>query len=82
MSTIFFIDANTSTPTHKHTGFDEIHYVIKGSGKITIDAESKTIQEGMLILVPKTKQHNFSTDGERLTILSINVVSDGDGKDH
>jgi mannose-6-phosphate isomerase-like protein (cupin superfamily) len=77
MSTVFFIDAKTTTPTHKHQWFDEIYYIIEGKGKITVDSESKIIKKGMLILVPKTKQHNFSTDGERLTVLSINIVSDG-----
>ena len=74
MSTILFIGSNTNTPRHTHEGYDEIHYIINGSGKIDINGESQSITEGMMILVPKSKPHNFSTSTMQMTVLSINVV--------
>lgn len=76
MATILSIPPNTKIPSHIHTGSDEIHYVIKGEGKITIGKKSKTIKEGMLILVPKTESHYFSTLYEQLIVLSNSPVCD------
>ena len=76
MSTILFIGPKTITPVHKHTGYDEIHYIIRGTGKIIIESESNSITEGMMILVPKSKPHNFSTSENQLTVLSVNLVPD------
>jgi mannose-6-phosphate isomerase-like protein (cupin superfamily) len=73
MSTIFFIGPNTNTPIHKHIGFDEIYYIINGTGKIVVDDEPKEVNEGMIIMVPKTKSHNFTTSEKNLTILSFNT---------
>ena len=74
MSTVFFIDTEMTTPGHQHAGFEEIHYIIKGSGKMFIDPESQEVHEGMLILVPKKKMHYFITNGDQLTVLAINMV--------
>lgn len=74
MATILSIPPNTKIPAHIHTGNDEIHYVIKGEGKITIGKKSRKIKKGMLILVPKTESHYFSTSKEQLIVLSNSPV--------
>lgn len=74
MSTIIFIGSETTTLKHKHIMYDELHYIIQGSGKIEIDGESESISEGMMVLVPKSKQHSFSTSKEQMSVLSINLV--------
>jgi mannose-6-phosphate isomerase-like protein (cupin superfamily) len=74
MSTILFIGNNTTTPNHKHLVFDEIHYIIQGAGKMTIDGKSQPVTEGMMILVPKSKPHSFSTLKKQMTVLSVNLV--------
>jgi len=68
-----FIDINTNSAPHAHKDADEIQYIIKGTGKITIDNDSYPIKEGMSIFVPKSKRHDFSTSKERLIILSIRI---------
>lgn len=68
-----FIDTNTNSAPHAHKDADEIVYVIKGTGKISIDNDSYPIKEGMSIFVPKSKRHNFSSSKERLIILSIRI---------
>ena len=74
MSTVLVIGSKTTTPTHKHQSYDEIHYIIKGTGEIVIENESQTITEGMIILVPQQKQHHFNTSDEHMLVLSINIV--------
>jgi mannose-6-phosphate isomerase-like protein (cupin superfamily) len=74
MSTLLFIGANTNTPTHNHVDFDEIHYIIQGTGEVRIDGESSPVNEGMMILVPRPKPHNFITSDKQMTVLSFNLV--------
>jgi mannose-6-phosphate isomerase-like protein (cupin superfamily) len=81
LSTLLFIDSNTSLPSHKHSKFDEIQYIISGAGAITMDGETEAIKEGMLILVPKTKPHNFSTLKDQMTILSVGILSENNQLD-
>ncbi len=74
MTTILFIGTKTDTPSHSHADFDEIHYIIQGSGKITVDGESSQVDEGMMILVSKAKPHYFQTSNKQMTVLSFNLV--------
>jgi len=74
MSTILFIGNNTTTPSQKHLAVDEIHYIIQGAGKITIDGKSQPVAKGMMILVLKSKPHSFSTLKKQMTVLSVNLV--------
>lgn len=71
--TILSIDIGTELPAHSHTDTDELHYIIKGSGKITVDGESRSIKEGILTLVPKAKTHYFTTFREQLIVMSISI---------
>ena len=74
MSTLLYIDSDTETPAHSHTNFDEIHYIIQGNGEITIGEEHRSISAGMLILVPKTKPHYYSTVKDKLLVLTTGLV--------
>lgn len=74
MATILLIPPNSKAPAHSHSESDEIHYIIKGTGKITVGKNSKSVNEGMLILVPKTELHFFSTSNANLIILSQSPV--------
>jgi mannose-6-phosphate isomerase-like protein (cupin superfamily) len=76
MSTLLFIGSNTDTPPHTHKEFDEIHYIIQGNGTITVDDESRVVNEGMMILIKSSKSHNFSTMDKQMTVLTINIVPD------
>ncbi len=80
MATLLFIGSNTNIPAHIHTFIDEIDYVIKGCGNITVDNKSKSIHKGMMILVPRGKSHFFSTSKEHLIIMAISPII-GSGKD-
>jgi mannose-6-phosphate isomerase-like protein (cupin superfamily) len=74
MVTVLMIPPNTKIPAHVHSESDEIHYIVSGSGKISIGEENRNIKEGMLILVPKTKTHYFTTDKKPMIVLSNSPV--------
>jgi mannose-6-phosphate isomerase-like protein (cupin superfamily) len=74
MATILLIPPNSKAPAHAHSETDEIHYIIKGNGSITVGKNSKNVNEGMLILVPKTESHYFSTSDMNMIILSQSPV--------
>lgn len=74
MATILLIPPNSKAPAHTHSESDEIHYIIKGNGKITVGESTEKVNEGMLILVPKAELHFFSTSNENLIILSQSPV--------
>lgn len=50
---------------HLHRKMEEIYYVIKGRGKITIEDECREIKEGDLIPIPKNKFHFTETTQNR-----------------
>jgi mannose-6-phosphate isomerase-like protein (cupin superfamily) len=74
MATLLLIPPNSKAPAHAHSETDEIHYIIKGNGNITVGKSSKKVNEGMLILVPKTESHFFSTSEKNLIVLSQSPV--------
>jgi mannose-6-phosphate isomerase-like protein (cupin superfamily) len=74
MATLLLIPPNTEVPAHSHIESDEIHYIISGSGRITIGSQSEKVQKGMLILVQKAEFHYFSTLKDPLIILSNSPV--------
>jgi mannose-6-phosphate isomerase-like protein (cupin superfamily) len=74
MATLLLVPPNTEVPAHAHTENDEVHYIISGSGKITIGDHSEGVKEGMLILVPKAELHYFSTIKEPLVVLTNSPV--------
>lgn len=74
MATVLLIPPNSKAPAHAHSESDEIHYIIRGTGRISVGKKSKKVQEGNLILVPKTEPHYFSTSENILIVLSQSSV--------
>lgn len=74
MATLLLIPPNTEVPAHSHLESDEIHYVISGSGKITIGGHSEKVRKGMLILVQRAEFHYFTTQKEPLVVLTNSPV--------
>lgn len=74
IATTLFFDSNIRIPPHVHEDVDELHYIIRGSGRLSIGDKSKQIMEGMLILVPKNESHCYSTDTEHLMVLAIRTI--------
>ena len=76
MATILLVDANSMTTDLNHPQKDRIYYVVKGSGEVTINEESKMIKAGEMILIPKGNSHKYTTKNHRLVLISVNQLDD------
>jgi mannose-6-phosphate isomerase-like protein (cupin superfamily) len=50
---------------------DEVYYIVKGSGSIMVDGESRAVTAGSLVFVAANVEHRFHTITEDLAILVI-----------
>jgi len=75
MATMLIIGPQTNIPAHNHLNIDEVHYIIRGSGRIKVGKESKPVKKGMMILIPKGKSHCYSTSKDKLMVISIRPVA-------
>ncbi|MDP6157118.1 MAG: cupin domain-containing protein [Candidatus Thermoplasmatota archaeon] len=71
IASVYFISPDRTLPRHTHTDIDEIHYIVDGNGRITIDGTSRNISKGLLILVPKGSSHFFSASKNGMTLISL-----------
>lgn len=56
-------------PEHEHVP-EETYFVIAGTGKITVDGETRTIKKGDIVLVPSGLKHGLHNDsGENMEIM-------------
>ena len=56
-------------PRHVHAYWDEVIYVLDGSGFITLNDERLPIQKGATIFVPKGTWHGFENPDTELFVL-------------
>ena len=74
MALLICVDKNKETTPHIHDEADELQYIITGSGKLTVGKTELELSKGMLILVPKSTLHFFSTSLNQLTVMSISSL--------
>lgn len=60
-------EVDSETRLHKHH-FEEVYYVLEGSGAISVSGERREVFAGDCILIPKESPHNIKPAG-RLRIL-------------
>jgi mannose-6-phosphate isomerase-like protein (cupin superfamily) len=68
---ILVIEKGEDTATQVHTSSDEVQYVIKGTGFITVDGKDYPLKEGLSIMVPQCMPHRFASDNGQLMIMSV-----------
>jgi mannose-6-phosphate isomerase-like protein (cupin superfamily) len=52
----------TSLPPFFHTGYDEIYYVLSGTGTVKLDGESSRLQPGSVVVIPAGVSHALEAD--------------------
>ena len=65
---LYVLPAGGTDPQQPHTE-DEVYYVVRGKGQITVEGESRAVRAGSLVYVPANAPHHFHTIEEELTIL-------------
>ena len=69
-----YLAPGTSTPLDKHSSFDQVFVVLKGSGEVTIGADVAAVGEQDTVFVPKQSLHSVRcTSDKGLEYLFINV---------
>jgi len=65
---VYVLPEGGTDPQQPHTE-DEVYYVVRGRGSITVDGESRPVQAGSVVYVPARIEHRFHTIEEELVIL-------------
>jgi mannose-6-phosphate isomerase-like protein (cupin superfamily) len=58
------IPVGTVIGMHKHTGDEEVFYIISGNGKITVDGETRPLCPGSVVLTLPGSSHEIENNGE------------------
>ena len=51
-----------SLPTFFHTGYDEIYYVLSGTGTVTLDGQTHRVRPGCTAVIPAGVSHSLEAD--------------------
>ena len=51
-----------SLPPFYHTGYDEIYYVLSGTGTVTLNGEPSRLQPGSVVVIPAGVSHALQAD--------------------
>ena len=54
----------TQGSEHYHEGYDEVYYVLSGSGSITIEGQASTLRPGAATVIPRGLRHSLKSDGD------------------
>jgi mannose-6-phosphate isomerase-like protein (cupin superfamily) len=65
---VYVLPAGGADPQQPHTE-DEVYYVVRGRGAITVAGESRPVQAGSVVYVPARSEHHFHTIEEELVLL-------------
>ena len=49
-------------PRFFHTGYDEIYYVVSGTGTIALDGETSPLRPGSVVVIPAGATHSVEAD--------------------
>lgn len=67
---VYVLTAGHPDPQTPHTE-DEVYYVVKGKGAITVDGEERPVTAGSMVYVGVGVDHRFHSITEDLTILVL-----------
>ena len=74
---IYVLEAGSADPQSPHTE-DELYYVVRGRGVVTVGAETRPVVPGSLVFVPATVPHRFHDIAQRLELLVVFGPAEGD----
>ena len=64
-------EPNQKVPLHCHPEADEIFYVLKGQGEITVGEEKVKVKNGFFVKAPAGMLHQWKNGKERLVLISV-----------
>ena len=71
---LFQIRENAEMDAHYHKSHDMIMYIKKGSGILELDGTRHSVEEGMMVVIPRLIVHKFINIGE-VTSIAVSIFS-------
>ncbi|MFN2455605.1 MAG: cupin domain-containing protein [Pyrinomonadaceae bacterium] len=66
------LPAGAKVGRHHHLKTEEVYYILRGSGEMTIDAETRAVAAGDAIFIPRESAHSLENTGtEPMTLLLV-----------
>jgi quercetin dioxygenase-like cupin family protein len=60
----------TQGTSHRHMGYDEVYYVLSGTGTITLDGQVHAVRPGSVAVIPANVLHSLAADpGQELEFI-------------
>src|SRR5690348_11520725 len=56
------LEPDQATQRHYHRATEEIYFVVKGSGRIEVDGDTRTVRPGDAILIPPGAWHQLENN--------------------
>jgi len=57
------LEVGQATARHYHAASEEIYFVLKGSGTLEVDGETRTVRPGDAVLIPPGAWHTLENTG-------------------
>jgi mannose-6-phosphate isomerase-like protein (cupin superfamily) len=57
------LEPDQATERHYHRATEEIYFVLKGSGRMEVDGETRTVRPGDAVLIPPGAWHTLDNNG-------------------
>lgn len=74
---LYVLEAGATDPQSPHTE-DELYYVVRGRGRVTVGEEARDVVPGSLVFVAARVSHGFHDIVERLELLVVFGPAEGD----
>jgi len=69
VANVHVVKVTKGTP-HVHTGYDEVYYVLSGTGMITLDQETHPLRPGTVVVIPAGVPHSLeAATGDELEFI-------------
>jgi mannose-6-phosphate isomerase-like protein (cupin superfamily) len=57
------LEPDQATERHYHRSTEEIYFVLKGSGRMEVDGDTRTVRPGDAVLIPPGAWHTLDNNG-------------------
>ena len=57
------LEPDQATERHYHRSTEEIYFVLKGSGRMEVDGDTRTVRPGDAVLIPPGAWHTLENNG-------------------
>ena len=80
VANVHVVKITKGTP-HLHTGYDEVYYVLSGTGTITLGQETHPLRPGSVAVIPAGVPHSLEAEpGQATGVRDLRDTADDHGR--